>query len=59
MLSKDSAISECQREEEPLDEEWIDRVMAGSVAYCRLVRDAEHAVKWPEDRLMFLHERAI
>ena len=47
------------REEEPLDDEWLNRVMAGSVAYCRLFRDAEHAVKWPEDRLMFLHERAI
>ena len=47
------------REEEPLDEEWRNGVMAGSVAYCRLFRDAEHAVKWPEDCLVFLSERAI
>ena len=42
-----------------LDEGWLKRAMAGSVANCLQLRDAEHAVKWPEDRLVFIRESAI
>ena len=47
------------REEKLLDDEWLSRVMAGSAAYCRVFRDAAHAVKWPEDRLIIMRECAI
>ena len=42
-IAEDIALIQ-RRQEGPLDKGWLEQVMAGSVVYCRLFPDVDHAV---------------